>query len=159
MLADGADQMTTAVEELLRLRFEDFTRTVVLPQGDFARFLTATKAERQGLLRNLLGLDVYTVVRELAKTREAVASERADAGERAIAALELADDETAAGRQRPTSRSPRGSGRLDRRRVKRLDDLDAAWRVPLTRRPAARRCSRAGWPRSPFRRRSSRTSH
>lgn len=95
VLADGADLVTAAVEDLLRLRFDDFTRTVVLPQGDFSRFLTATKAERQGLLRNLLGLDVYTTVRELAKTREAVAADRADSAERALAALEVPDEEVA----------------------------------------------------------------
>jgi exonuclease SbcC len=94
VLADGADDVTEAVEELLRLRFEDFTRTVVLPQGEFARFLTATKAERQGLLRNLLGLDVYTRVRELARTRSAVAGERAEGARRALETLELADAAT-----------------------------------------------------------------
>ena len=101
VLADGADQVTTAVEELLKLRFDDFTRTVVLPQGDFARFLTATKAERQGLLRNLLGMDVYTRVRELAKMREAIATERAEGATRALQSLELADeDDLAAARRR-----------------------------------------------------------
>jgi exonuclease SbcC len=93
VLADGADDVTTAVEELLRLRFDDFTRTVVLPQGDFARFLTATKSERQGLLRSLLGMDVYTRVRDLARTREAVATERAEGATRAIQSLDLADQE------------------------------------------------------------------
>jgi exonuclease SbcC len=92
VLAEGADDVTAGVEELLRLRFDDFTRTVVLPQGEFARFLTATKSERQGLLRNLLGLDIYTRVRELARTRAAVATERADGARRALEALELADE-------------------------------------------------------------------
>ncbi|MGH3650475.1 MAG: AAA family ATPase [Acidimicrobiia bacterium] len=92
VLASGADEVTSAVEDLLRLRFDDFTRTVVLPQGDFARFLTATKSERQGLLRNLLGLDVYTTVRELAKTRAAIANERSDGSRRALESLEIADD-------------------------------------------------------------------
>jgi len=91
VLADGADHVTSAVEELLKLRFDDFTRTVVLPQGDFARFLTATRAERQGLLRNLLGMDVYTRVRELAKMREAIATERAEGATRALESLDLAD--------------------------------------------------------------------
>lgn len=89
VLADGADDVTDAVERLLRLRFDDFIRTVVLPQGEFARFLTATKSERQGLLRNLLGLDVYTTVRELARTRGAVASERADGARRSLEDLAL----------------------------------------------------------------------
>lgn len=94
VLADGADDVTETVAELLKLRFEDFTRTVVLPQGEFARFLTATKSERQGLLRNLLGMDVYTRVRELARTRSAVATDRVDGARRALEGLELADEET-----------------------------------------------------------------
>lgn len=96
VLASGADEVTRAVEELLRLRFDDFTRTVVLPQGEFARFLTATKAERQGLLRDLLGLDVYTRVRDLAKTRAAVASDRAEVARGALEALDLGDEEAIA---------------------------------------------------------------
>lgn len=94
VLADGADDVTGAVEDLLRLRFDDFTRTVVLPQGDFARFLTATRSERQGLLRSLLGLDVYTRVRELARTRAAVAEERSEGARRALETLDLADADT-----------------------------------------------------------------
>lgn len=93
VLADGADDVSEAVAELLKLRFEDFTRTVVLPQGEFARFLTATKSERQGLLRNLLGMDVYTRVRELARTRAAVASERAEGARRALESLHLVSEE------------------------------------------------------------------
>ena len=96
VLADGADDTTSAVEDLLRLRFEDFTRTVVLPQGDFARFLTATKSERQGLLRTLLGLDVYSTIRDLAKTRAAIANERTDGSRRTLDSLETADDEVLA---------------------------------------------------------------
>lgn len=91
VLADGAADVTRAVEELLRLRFEDFTRTVVLPQGEFARFLTADKAERQALLRNLLGLDVYGAVRTLAKTRESVALDRAEVARAQMGALEVPD--------------------------------------------------------------------
>lgn len=95
VLAHGADDVTVAVEELLRLRFDDFTRTVVLPQGDFARFLTATRSERQGLLRSLLGFDIYPRMRELARTRAAVAAERMESATRSIESLDLPDDETA----------------------------------------------------------------
>ncbi len=93
VLADGADDVSRQVEDLLSLRFDDFTRTVVLPQGEFARFLTSPKAERQSLLRNLLGLDVYSAVRSLAKTRESVASERASTARRQLEAIELPDEE------------------------------------------------------------------
>ena len=94
VLADGADDVTRQVEDLLSLRFDDFTRTVVLPQGEFARFLTSPKAERQSLLRNLLGLDVYSAVRSLAKTRESVANDRASMARRQLEAVELPDEET-----------------------------------------------------------------
>ncbi|MFV1961117.1 MAG: AAA family ATPase [Acidimicrobiia bacterium] len=95
VLADGADDVTREVEDLLSLRFDDFTRTVVLPQGEFARFLTSPKAERQSLLRNLLGLDVYSTVRSLAKTRESVASDRASAARRQLEGIELPGEEIA----------------------------------------------------------------
>lgn len=93
VLANGADDVTREVEDLLRLRFDDFTRTVVLPQGEFARFLTSTKAERQSLLRNLLGLAVYSTVRALAKTRESVAGDRADVARRQLEAIDLPDED------------------------------------------------------------------
>lgn len=96
VIADGASEVTRAVEELLRLRFEDFTRTVVLPQGEFARFLTADKAERQALLRNLLGLEVYANVRSLAKTRESVARDRVEVARAQVKALDVPDDEDVA---------------------------------------------------------------
>lgn len=96
VIADGPGDVSTEVEHILRLGFEDFTRTVVLPQGDFARFLEATKSERQGLLRNLLGLDVYTRMRELARTRAAVATQRVEGSRRSLDDLTLADDEARA---------------------------------------------------------------
>ena len=57
VLANGAEPVSKAVDELLSLGFEDFTRTVVLPQGEFAEFLVATPGRRQDLLRRLLDFD------------------------------------------------------------------------------------------------------
>ena len=39
VVASGAKELTEAVEQLLGLDFSQFTRTVVLPQGEFAEFL------------------------------------------------------------------------------------------------------------------------
>jgi exonuclease SbcC len=66
----GADQVTEAVERLLGLPFEDFTRSVVLPQGDFAKFLHDKPAGRQDLLRRLLDLGVYERMRSIAQNRK-----------------------------------------------------------------------------------------
>jgi len=93
-LASGADEVTRSVEDLLGLRYEDFTKTVVLPQGEFARFLTATKSDRQALLRKLLDLDIYAEVRGLARAREAAAEERAAQARSRRDALEIPDEET-----------------------------------------------------------------
>ena len=58
-LAGDADALTAAVEKLLGLSFDHFTRCVVLPQGEFARFLHDKPSARQDLLVTLLGLGLY----------------------------------------------------------------------------------------------------
>jgi exonuclease SbcC len=94
VLAHRAEDVTKAVEDVLGLRYEDFTKTVVLPQGEFARFLTATKADRQALLRKLLDLDIYAEVRGLARSREAAAEERGAQARGRRDALEIPDEQT-----------------------------------------------------------------
>lgn len=46
-------------ENIIKLNFEDFIRTVVLPQGKFSEFLTLTGAERNHMLERILGLEEY----------------------------------------------------------------------------------------------------
>ena len=66
-------EMSAAVVRLLGLRFDDFTRCVALPQGDFARFLRAKGDERRDLLLRLLNLSVYTELGATARRLEAEA--------------------------------------------------------------------------------------
>src|SRR5207245_1890572 len=66
-------EMSAAVVQLLGLRFDDFTRCVALPQGDFARFLRAKGDERRELLLRLLNLGVYTDLGVTARRLEAEA--------------------------------------------------------------------------------------
>ena len=72
-LAGDADGMTAAVESLLGLGFEQFTKCVVLPQGDFARFLHDKPSARQELLVKLLELGVYEQMRMEAGNRKSAA--------------------------------------------------------------------------------------
>ncbi|MDH3294189.1 MAG: SMC family ATPase [Acidimicrobiia bacterium] len=71
VLAGNVSELDAAVNRLLGLDFGQFTRTVVLPQGQFAQFLRDEPSNRQKLLRSLLELDVYyhmgVVAREEAK--------------------------------------------------------------------------------------------
>lgn len=50
---------TELKENIIKLNFEDFIRTVVLPQGKFSEFLTLTGAERNHMLERILGLEEY----------------------------------------------------------------------------------------------------
>jgi len=90
-VAGGAGEVTREVEQLLRLRFEDFTKTVVLPQGEFARFLNAGSRERRDLLRDLLGLDLYSRVRELANEHKSEAGGRAASAKSQLDSLDVPD--------------------------------------------------------------------
>jgi exonuclease SbcC len=59
VVAGTADEVTAAVTDLLGLSYEHFSRCVVLPQGEFARFLHDRPADRQELLVSLLDLSLY----------------------------------------------------------------------------------------------------
>jgi exonuclease SbcC len=88
VVAGNARELDDAIEELLGLDFDQFTKTVVLPQGEFARFLTETPEARQSLLRRLLGMEMYrsmgSTARERARTadtkRQALVEQRDDRG-------------------------------------------------------------------------------
>jgi DNA repair protein SbcC/Rad50 len=76
-LAGNADELTTAVVGLIGLSFEQFTRSVVLPQGAFDRFLFAKPADRADLLVQLLDLGVYEDVGKRARSLATAADGRA----------------------------------------------------------------------------------
>jgi len=69
VLASTAAELTTAVTGLVGLSFKQFTKTVVLPQGEFAQFLHVKPSVRQRLLRHMLGLDLYAEVGKAARRR------------------------------------------------------------------------------------------
>lgn len=70
--------VNAAVERLVGLSFAQFTQSVALPQGEFAQFLHATDAERQSILKNLLGYHVYDRIQRAAYSRESDARSRSD---------------------------------------------------------------------------------
>ncbi|CAA7599983.1 Putative exonuclease SbcCD, C subunit [Acididesulfobacillus acetoxydans] len=59
VLAAKEKEMTKALEGILGLNSEDFTRAVVLPQGKFAEFLTIKPRERREMLERLFALEAY----------------------------------------------------------------------------------------------------
>ncbi len=78
VLAGEVRELNTAVEEVLGLDFAQFTRTIVLPQGEFAAFLRDDQANRDRLLQRLLDLGIYERMGQLARARAKEAGIRID---------------------------------------------------------------------------------
>jgi exonuclease SbcC len=77
-LADRAKEIRTEVERLLGLDYDGFTRSVVLPQGQFDAFLKGEPKERRKILVALLSLGVYERMQQLANQRSAAARAEAE---------------------------------------------------------------------------------
>jgi DNA repair protein SbcC/Rad50 len=71
-LADQIRAATDQVAQILGLGAPAFMQAVVLPQGEFARFLKAQPRDRRSMLRTLLRLDVYERMREQAQRLSAL---------------------------------------------------------------------------------------
>jgi exonuclease SbcC len=92
VLAGTPAEMDAAVLEAVGLPYEQFTSCVVLPQGEFARFLHAKPAQRQEILVNLLGLHVYQRIGERAGAAQREAEARAAATRSLLGDISGADD-------------------------------------------------------------------
>jgi exonuclease SbcC len=92
VIAGTPAEVDAAVLEVVGLPYEQFTKCVVVPQGEFAAFLHAKPAERQRILVNLLGLDVYGRIRERANGLATAADARLAAIDQHLAGMADADD-------------------------------------------------------------------
>ena len=63
----GSALLTRRIEDILGLDFDSFIKTVILPQGRYAEFLTSEPSKRRELLAKILELGVYGRVREQAR--------------------------------------------------------------------------------------------
>jgi exonuclease SbcC len=59
VIAEGVTDVKENVEKILGLTSEDFTRSVVLPQGKFSEFLKLTGKDRRNMLERLFGLERF----------------------------------------------------------------------------------------------------
>jgi exonuclease SbcC len=93
LLAGDAKQVSAEVERLLGLGFKELTTCVVLPQGQFARFLHDTPSDRGDLLVRLLDLSLYGSMAQAAWERASTARARAMAAEQELERLAFATAE------------------------------------------------------------------
>ena len=138
----GVRLIDAAIEQVIGLDFDAFTKAVVLPQGEFAEFLRGDAAERRSVLVRLLDLERYTRAAQIAGRRaselrmkielaeQLLASEFADATDERRAELEaLAHEQRRranlldAGARRIIDAASRVAGELEQ--VSRLTALAA----------------------------------
>lgn len=58
-LGNRLDEVGAELQRLVGLDRQQFVQTIVLPQGEFARFLRANPEDRRGLLQKIFGTEVY----------------------------------------------------------------------------------------------------
>ncbi len=86
MLADNAQQVRSQITEITGMNFRNFTRSMMLAQGDFAAFLNALDNERMDILEKIISTDIYADYKqevldkaEQAETRLAELQQQLDA--------------------------------------------------------------------------------
>lgn len=92
-LKEQVKPVTEEIARLLGLDFEAFTQTVILPQGDFAKFLKADPKDQRGILQHLLRHEIYERMRKEAERRRSESDQTVRVLERALAGSEHATPE------------------------------------------------------------------
>lgn len=77
-VADRVKDIRGEVDRILGLDYDGFTRSVVLPQGQFDAFLKGEPKERRKILVGLLNLSVYERMQQIANQRATAARSEAD---------------------------------------------------------------------------------
>ena len=92
-LAENVRPVNEAVLTLLGLDFDAFTKTVILPQGEFARFLKAEPKEQRAILQHLLRHEIYERMRVEAERRRVGVNAELAGVDRELRAYEAATPE------------------------------------------------------------------
>src|SRR6185436_5711261 len=69
-LEDGVSAVNKALERIVGVGYDAFTQSVILPQGQFQRFLKSPPADRRAILSDLLRLQVYKRMYDRAREEE-----------------------------------------------------------------------------------------
>lgn len=69
VLASGTSDVTEKIEEIIGFKANQFCQIVLLPQGEFRRFLMANSNERKLLLETLFKTQIYGQIETLLKER------------------------------------------------------------------------------------------
>ncbi|WP_199245280.1 AAA family ATPase [[Phormidium] sp. ETS-05] len=78
-----------AVEDILGMDFDTFTRVILLPQGEFDEFLKGDTSKRREILRQLAGFEIFEQMRKRAGELSKLLESERQAAERQLAELEV----------------------------------------------------------------------
>jgi len=59
VLADGTRDVDNVIKDIIGLSYNEFSKCIALPQGEFAGFLNATNSERTDIICNIFSLQEY----------------------------------------------------------------------------------------------------
>lgn len=93
IIADQVKEVNGKIEDLLGLDHDRFMRSVMLAQGQFAKFLTAKPDERAQLLESLTGSDIYSQIGIMAYDEAGKIEQGIISNEQKIQAIVLLTDE------------------------------------------------------------------
>ncbi len=124
VLADGWEKVNEKVEELVGFRADQFRQVVLLPQGEFRRFLSANSSEREEILEALFRTEVYRRIEEALK--EAADRLKGEADDLRLEEETTLRNASAAGRGELESRKAAGEARAAElaAKVKELGDRE-----------------------------------
>ncbi|MDP1666231.1 MAG: SbcC/MukB-like Walker B domain-containing protein [Methylobacter sp.] len=78
VLATTSQQVCARITEITGMNFRNFTRSILLAQGDFAAFLNALDNERMDILEKIISADIYADYRNEINEKAADAQQRLD---------------------------------------------------------------------------------
>ena len=91
-----ADQVTSCdnqIVEIIGLKFDQFTKVILLAQGNFAAFLEAEKDEKGQILEQITGVEIYTEISKMVHSRSNSESKKLEIIKKEFELLKLLSDE------------------------------------------------------------------
>ena len=93
VLAETPQQVRARVTEITGMNFRNFTRSILLAQGDFAAFLNALDSERMDILEKIISTDIYADYKKEVVDNAANAQKELDRLKAELAAILLLEPE------------------------------------------------------------------
>jgi exonuclease SbcC len=93
VLANTPQQVCARMTEITGMNFRNFTRSIMLAQGDFAAFLNALDTERMDILEKIISTDIYADYKKEVIDKAENAQRELDRLKQDLAAIQLMEPE------------------------------------------------------------------